>query len=158
MESNLLLKNISQADVFSGLTTQEIAVLAEQFEIINFGSRESAVDEGSQGKGFYIVLSGIFKVILPANNAQGSKSRLSALTLNTLMPGDCFGEYSLLDDQPVSASIIAEEDAKCLKINKENFLNILDRHPLIAKTVYRNLLNMLVARLRKHDKELDMFL
>lgn len=158
MNDKILLDSISQADAFSGLNVQELAVLSERFVTLNFASQETVVAEGSQGKGFYIVISGILKVVLPENSDQGNKHRFSALTLNTLMTGDCFGEYSLLDDQPVSASIIAEEDAECLMINKEDFLAILDMHPVIAKTVYRNLLDLHVRRLRKHDKELDIFL
>lgn len=157
MEDKILLDRIAQAGAFSGLNIQELALLAERFVKLNFTPQETVVAEGSQGKGFYIITSGLFKVVLPENSGQGDKQRFSALTLNTLKPGECFGEYSLLDNQPVSASIIADEDAQCLVIKKEDFLDILDTYPVIAKTVYRNLLDLLVSRLREHDKELDIF-
>lgn len=158
MKDKILLDSISQAGVFSGLNAQELTLLSEQFKTVELAEKGTVVAEGEQGRSFYIVVSGMLEVILPESSAHGNKMRFSALTLNTLKPGDCFGEYSLLDNQPVSASIIAREATECMMINKDDFLAILDTYPVIAKTVYRNLLDMLVGRLRKHDQELDIFL
>jgi len=58
----------------------------------------------TRGEYLFLILEGRFKVALDGCSKQ---YRVSGIYLNTLAQYDCFGEYSLLDAQPTSASVIA---------------------------------------------------
>ena len=83
---------------------------------------------------------------------------MSKVQLNTLCAGDCFGEYSLIDQNPISASVVATEAGELIQITKPAFDAVLQANDRIAKTVYFNILRILVGRLRKLDAEYHRFL
>jgi CRP/FNR family cyclic AMP-dependent transcriptional regulator len=103
-----------------------------------------------------VVLKGQLKVMLLALDHRDHPNRVQDVHLNTLRPGDCFGEYSLIDAEPVSASVMAATPAELLKITGKDFQTVAAHHDRLAKTVYCNLLHLLVRRLRKKDQELDL--
>ncbi|KAA3658573.1 MAG: hypothetical protein DWQ04_24655 [Chloroflexi bacterium] len=59
-------------------------------------------------------------------------------------PGEIIGEMALLEGQPRSASIVALEDVRLMRIERESFEKLLQIDPVITK----NLLSMLSYRLR----------
>jgi CRP-like cAMP-binding protein len=63
--------------------------------------------------------------------------------LATLTPGDFFGEMSLLDDYPRSASIRATEPAQCLVMTRWDFLAEVNKQPDMAVHLLRTLANRL---------------
>jgi formate hydrogenlyase transcriptional activator len=83
---------------------------------------------------------------------------MSKVQLNTLNEGDCFGEYSLIDQQPTSASVIAIQPGELIKITKPAFDAILQADDRIAKTIYYNILRILIRRLRKLNTDYNLFL
>lgn len=110
------------------------------------------VDEGEMLDRLFILLSGQAEVFLPAGG-----DRVSTVRLTQLGPGDCFGEYAFVDDEPASASIRTIEDAEVYSIGHDSLRQFLDGHPAVASTVYQNLLRILVNRLRASNAELDLF-
>ena len=112
--------------------------------------------EGQHSEALYVVLSGQLKVMLLALDHKDHPNRVQDIQLNTLKPGDCFGEYSLIDSEPASASVIAAEPAELLKITSKDFQTVAAHNDRLAKTVYCNLLRILVRRLRKKNREIDL--
>ncbi len=53
-------------------------------------------------------------------------------TIATMEEGDFFGEMSLFDNNPRSATVKAFGDVKLLEINKKNFLKKISRDPRLA--------------------------
>ena len=80
------------------------------------------------------------------------------MKLNILKEGDCFGEYAIIGHTPASASITATESGEVIKIQRDDFNRILMTNDRIARTVYHNMLRILIRRLRKREKEYDMIL
>jgi CRP-like cAMP-binding protein len=80
-----------------------------------------------------------------------SLEHLSEVKLNTLVAGNCFGEYSLLDGHYVSATVETLENTRILIIDKHDFQKIMDNVLFIAKTVYYNLARLYISRLRKSN-------
>jgi CRP-like cAMP-binding protein len=82
--------------------------------------------ESMPGKELYIIQKGSVKI-----------SKLVAGTevlLAVLKPGDIFGEMSLIENKPRSASAIAYEDTILLAVNKDNFARMVTTQPqLIAR-------------------------
>ena len=113
---------------------------------------EAILNEGDQPHHLYIVLEGRTAALLPK-----TASRLSTVRLSELGPGDCFGEYAFVDQQPASATIRALTDTKVVCIGYEDLRAFLNEHPTVASIVYQNLLHILVRRLRMTNAELDLF-
>jgi hypothetical protein len=113
---------------------------------------EIILDESDHPDSLYIVLKGRMEALLPR-----TESRVTAVRLSELGPGDCFGEYAFIDQQPASASVRALTDAEVFSIGYEALRTYLNAHPTIASIVYQNLLHILVRRLRATNAELDLF-
>jgi CRP-like cAMP-binding protein len=96
--------------------------------------------------------------MLPATIAGTKEHRVTDIRLNRLGPGDCFGEYGLIDGQPASASVIALQPGSLLKLSRDSFERLLAANDRMAKIIYCNLLRLLIGRLRKREKEYDLVL
>jgi CRP-like cAMP-binding protein len=156
MEQKEIKELISQTSIFNGLDDTQKTQLANICHIKRYRAGQEIIKEGDPGDGFYVIVEGQLTVLLPKNSKLG-KERFSQVKLNTLVAGNCFGEYSLIDQHAVSATIEAHENSTILKIDKHDFQNILDNDLYITKTIYHNLLKLFIGRLRKHDDELDSF-
>ena len=156
MQPQTILQILSGATVTQGLKSAELEHLLQQATLETVPHGWMVLAEGQHGKALYVVLSGQLKVMLLALDRRDHPNRVQDLHLTTLKPGDCFGEYSLIDSEPASASVIAAEPAKLLKITGKDFQTIAACNDRLAKTVYCNLLRLLVRRLRKKDRELDL--
>ena len=102
------------------------------------------------------LIKGKLKVFLPKALEGRKEHRISKVLLNVLKEGDCFGEYSLIDYKPASASVMAVEPSELIKMQGADFHEILDKNDRIARTVYENMLRILIQRLRRKDRELDL--
>ena len=60
---------------------------------------------------------------------------MAAGVVNTMGPGDYFGEMSLIDGKPRSASVVAKGDLRTLAIPAWNFGRLLDENPDIMKAL-----------------------
>ena len=79
--------------------------------------------ESQPGQELYIIQKGSVKITKIVNNNE--------VLLAVLKPGDIFGEMSLLENKPRSASAIAFEDATLLAVNKANFQGMVTKQPQI---------------------------
>lgn len=89
------------------------------------------VEEGSESRVMYIIQSGNVKVV------KGHGKMETALAI--LKEGDIFGEMSLLDAKPRSATVKAMGDARVLAIDHEMFLKRVRVDPTLALRVLRQM-------------------
>jgi CRP-like cAMP-binding protein len=144
--------------VFQGLTRDDLKPLANKSRKLTFQERDILIQEGKEESALYILIKGKLKVFLPQEMKGKKEQRVTEVSLNFLKKGDCFGEYSLIDHKPVSASVIAAESGELIQIQGTDFHEIVDKDDRIARIVYENILRILVNRLRKKDQELDLML
>lgn len=98
--------------------------------------------ENSVGREMYIILTGRVKVIKEKEGVE--------TTLAILEEGDFFGEMSLFDNNPRSATVKAMGNVKLLEINQKNFLKKISRDPSLA---FR-MLEKMSQRIRKTDDKI----
>ena len=110
-ENKAFLKRVP---LFSGLTDGQIERLAAGSVRRNFPKGRTIVAEGEPSQSLYVLLSGRAKV-------QRSDTEGKEVILSVLGPGECFGEMSLIDDAPRSASVITLESSDFMSIAKESF-------------------------------------
>lgn len=158
MWGNNIYHTLSHTAAFAGLPQEAI----KRFYMIGqkriFQAQEIVIKEGQWESALYIILTGQFQVFLPQHIAGKHVQRFTYVQLNTLHAGDCFGEYSLIDDKPASASVIATQTSELLQISKTDFDAIVNTNDRIARTIYYNLLQIVIERIRKKEQEYDLIL
>ena len=75
-----------------------------------------------------------------------------------LGPGDTFGELNLFDGSPRSASVVATDNVKLVRISRDVLLKFLDAHPEEAYVLFKEWLTRLARNLRKsNERSSDLF-
>ena len=118
---------LSKGPLFADLSKRQLRSIAEVTAIPSFEAGTTIVKEGSVESVFFVILEGKAKVTL------GNK------TLGRLGPGDYFGEISLLDPGPRTASVVAEERTICLSLAGGDFRDILAKEPALSMKIMREL-------------------
>lgn len=123
--------------IFSKLESEDLSRIAKAVVPRTFQAGQEIVKEGDQAVAFYVITKG--KVEL----TKGGTS------LGTMSAGDSFGEMSLLDGHPRSASLTAVEDTDCLVMTRWDFTAELKTNPNIALSM----LPELSKRIRRLEGE-----
>lgn len=146
---------LNSSDIMKGFKKDELQLILKKCRLKKINAGEDIIQEGDAGIGLYIVLSGKVEIYLPQENKLGEK-RPTEVKIGKLESGSCFGEYSLIDDRKVSASVKATTDVRICYFSSFDFGEISEENDKIGKILYKNLLDLLVKRLRKTNKELDL--
>jgi CRP-like cAMP-binding protein len=136
MDSEQLIARVS---LFQKMDKRHIRQLARLVREQQYTPGQVIVQEGQPGLGLYIIAEGSAEVV------QGES------ILRTLGEGDFFGEMSLLDDLPRTATVRAATPARCLTLTKWEFLGELETHPQMALPM----LPMLSRRVRAAEERAD---
>jgi CRP/FNR family cyclic AMP-dependent transcriptional regulator len=131
---------LAHASLFAELSPDDLEHLAETARIRTYHRGEVIVREGEPATGCFMLASGRVEVIKGADGPQPAR-------LATLAADDFFGEMAVIDDHPRSATVRALEEAECVAIRREDFLELLQHRPQIAV----RMLPVLVRRLRLAD-------
>lgn len=142
MLSNLDL--IRRVSLFSKLTPDQAEALASTVYKKRFKRGEILVEQGQKSDALYIVLTGRTRVLMT-----DSKGR--EVILATLASGDYVGEMSLIDDEPHSATVVADQQVDVLVLGRNSFLRCLGENMEMAHAVMR----VLVQRLRKASENIS---
>lgn len=126
-------------------------ILIDAFHVEHAPAGQSILEEGQPNSRLFIILKGAVSVKLPKR-----ASRVSEVKLATLGGGDIFGEYSLFDGQPVSATVFAVEPSRLAWLEKSALDGFVDGHREAGRGFYENIARLLIARLRAKDAELDI--
>ena len=94
------------------------------------------VSEGDESDSLYIIESGKVKAIV--NDEEGKE-----ITLNIHGPGEYFGELSLIDGDPRSATIITREKTKFIIITRNDFKELLFSNAAISYSFLKGLTRLL---------------
>lgn len=129
---NERVEMLRSVPLFQGLSRRQVAEIAKLGREVEFSPRETIVERGLKAMDFYLIVKGQAKLSVP-----GRRARL-------LGPGDYFGEISVLDGGPRTATITAETRLWTLRLDRSKFIPLLDRHGSIA----RRILVEMCARLR----------
>jgi CRP-like cAMP-binding protein len=135
---------LSRSPLFAELAPHEIETIGRAAEVREFARDEVIFAMQEPADGLYVLASGRVKV---AVSSSGGKE----LILATLGPGQFFGEMALLDDEPRSASVVAQLPTTAYRIRRQDFERLLDAHPPIA----RKLLREMSLRLRRANAQME---
>jgi len=137
-----IVKILRKVPLFSGLDLQLLAKLTTLFEEESFTPGAKILREGEFGDSMYIIIQGVVDVT--KYNEEGNE-----ILITKLKTGSYFGEVALIDNQPRSANINAEEEIKVLRLRKSVFEKMLVEEKTFAINFYRNCLNETLLRMRE---------
>jgi len=132
---------IRTAPLFSALNDEEAASLRASMTQVKVSKGHTLFKEGDEGDRLYVVLEG--KLKLGTTSIDGRENLLSILG-----PGEMFGELSLFDPEPRTATATAVTDAKLLALAHDQVIGLVTRHPQASL----ELLRRLAQRLRKSNE------
>ena len=137
---------LRQAPLFSALDDEAATALRASMSDAKLRRGDVLFHEGDAGDRLYIVMDG--KVKLGRTSSDGRENLLAILG-----PGQMFGELSLFDPGPRSATVTAVTDTSFASLSHEDLLKWLDGRPQVA----RGLLAQIAGRLRKaNDVNADL--
>ncbi|NET46252.1 Crp/Fnr family transcriptional regulator [Okeania sp. SIO2B3] len=130
---------IRAVPIFRELRDDFLVRLASVMDELSFPNSHSIFTEGQEGRSLYIVVSGKVRV------------HLADRELARLEQGACFGEMSLFDAEPRSASVTTLEICECLMLTQMQLYDAIDETPDIAI----NIIRLLSRRIRELNQKLN---
>ncbi|MBI2886206.1 MAG: Crp/Fnr family transcriptional regulator [Chloroflexi bacterium] len=131
---------LSQVPLFARLSPREIQVLATRVRHRTYKAGEVIFHKDDPGHTFYIIVDGLVKIYLESEEGQEA-------VLIILKSSEFFGELSLLDGAPRSATAAAMEPTETYAIDREEFLGFIREHPEAALSIFA----VIAFRLRRAD-------
>lgn len=134
---------LARAGLFQGVAPEAAEALASSLDYGDYTRGEPVFVEGEQGDTLYIVLSG--KVKVGRRAADGRENMLAVMG-----PSDLFGELSLFDPGPRTATATVLTDARLASLSQSSLRPWINDRPEIAE----QLLRVLARRLRRTNDAL----
>src|ERR1043165_8434484 len=116
---------LAEVPFFQLLDESERASLATHLEAVQLPKGRMVFEYGDPGDSLFLVRSGAAEVFFRDDTGE-------RIVLERPSTGDFFGELSLLDGGPRSASVVASEDLEVLRLDREDLDEFLKRHPTAA--------------------------
>jgi CRP-like cAMP-binding protein len=133
----LLLRGVS---IFRALRDDFLIRLSSVMEERAFPSRSMIFKQGDDGQSLFIVARGRVRI------------HIDRQELAILGRGDFFGEMSLFDTEPRSASVTAVEPCTCLELTQAQLYEAINETPEIAF----KLISILSGRIRELNQDVNV--
>ena len=140
------LQILQNMPIFGGIREDILEFILETAEIVFVPAGEYFFREDETGNSMFVLEKGKVSVI------KSWKGR--DYLLMELHKGDCFGEMSLIDLGPRTASILAVEDCSAIKLSNANILRIYQKDLEQFTMIRMNMGREVSRRLRRMDNEL----
>jgi CRP-like cAMP-binding protein len=131
---------VRQVPIFKELRDDFLVRLASIMDELTFPANHTIFTQGQEGRSLYILVSG--RVRVHAGNQE----------LVQLGEGNCFGEMSLFDAEPRSASVTTLAPCDCLVLTQQQLYEAIDETPGIAV----NIIRLLSRRIRELNLKMNL--
>ena len=135
MPEHNLVSFLSKVSFFSEVSEKSLKNLVTNATEASFRRNEIIIAKETIGDAMYVIIDGAVKV--HDNDHQ----------YDTLLKGECFGEYALIDNKKRSATVTTTERTTVLKIERKDFLNLMTQDSGFAQGI--------LAVMIKRHRELD---
>jgi CRP/FNR family cyclic AMP-dependent transcriptional regulator len=129
---------LSKAPLFSDMARRHLRSVGRVTWVREYPEGSRIVKEGSLDSAFFVILEGRARVVRDDR------------TIARLRQGDFFGEISLLDQGPRTASVVADSPVRCLTLAGQDLRQIMEREPRLAVSIAAGL----ARRLRRREQPL----
>jgi len=137
---------LSKVELFAALTDAERRVLAEELSDWPFVADDVIARQGEPADSMFILAQGRVGVFDDSASGTGARDRLA-----TLQAPNLFGEMGLLTGQARGATVVAETEVLCYRLDKAGFDTILQARPALVEQLSR----VVAARQMANDAKLQ---
>jgi len=123
---------LQKVDIFAKIGTEQLAYLAAIAREVDVSKGDKIYTEGDPSDALYLVLEGAVRL-------QREKREIAATSA-----GEAFGTWALFDEDPRVVTAVASEDTRLLRIDRDEFVELLADHVQITQGILRTV----VGRLR----------
>ncbi len=116
---------LASIDLFANLSDEERRILSASARLAPFSAREVITRQGATAHWLYVLLKG--SALVRVANAGGEERQVAVLEAPSF-----FGEMALMTGQPREATVIAESDVECLRVDRKDLEGIIKHRPEIA--------------------------
>ena len=127
---------LSRLRLFQHLNPEELGIVASRVRRVSLPDGP-VMTEGSPPDGLYIIRSGVARV------TKASDKGTAEAVLALLRADDSFGEISLIDGLPHTASVIAMGPMECYYLDRQAFYETIEQYPRMALGLIRSLAKMI---------------
>ncbi|GAB4375300.1 MAG: hypothetical protein Kow009_10630 [Spirochaetales bacterium] len=131
---------LSRIEIFQDLKERELSILTTRMKRKEVPKDTLIFQEGDEGKEMYIVLSGSIGISVNLPDS-------TELPLAQIQAGNFFGEMSIIEQAPRSATCRTLEDSVFLTLDAASFYEILEHHPKVALKIMNRMVGILSRRL-----------
>jgi len=140
---------LRNSELTHGLTDSELEELGRLFRNRHINRGESVFREGEPSEELYIIAKGRVSVLIYSTSHVGEYEKIASL-----LDGELFGEFSLIDGIPRSATVTADEDTDLIFVDHVAFHRHLAANEHIGYIIMRNIAKILTGKLRKTNFEM----
>lgn len=133
--------SLRDVEIFRDLNHDELASVSEILTQTHFDRGETVFTEGEPGYDLYIVEAGMMEATVQTDDG-------GSFTVARFRPGDFFGEMSIFEDAPRSATCSTREASTVLSLSKHDFFKLVDRSPGTAIKIMDAMLRVITRRLQ----------
>jgi CRP/FNR family transcriptional regulator, cyclic AMP receptor protein len=134
------LERLRKVTVFSALTREQLATLADAAEVTEHAEGDFLTQEGVHGHRFHLILEG--EAVVDRHDVEVAH----------VGPGDFVGEIGLLGGGPSTATVRCAQPTRCLTLRREDFWRALEKEPAIALRILEVVARRLEAELRPDQR------
>ena len=142
---------LNKVPFFSGLTNDQLNLVQNHLKLHDFEPGTIVFEEGDEGDCVYFIVDGILEVLIDS----GFDEKLKVAILEA---GKSFGEMSIIDELPRSATVQSLTQAIVLSLSKVDFDNLVKSNSEIGVSLLRALARFLCQHLRETNENLSDFL
>lgn len=141
-------QDLAQADLTQGMSPEDVETLRKQLKPVSYAAGSALCRAGDPADRLWILSRGT--VSIRVGGAQAGRR------LASLAPGCSVGEMGMLERQPRSADVYADDDVEAYVLTIRAFETILRDHPRVGQAILINISRQLAQRLRVTSEDLRL--
>lgn len=118
VKTDMVVSFLAKVSIFQGLNNRQLKKIAQLFIPRTYQADQAIVKQGEAGFGMFTIIRGRAEAVLEL--ADGNKT-----IVNEFGPTDFFGEVTMLDGGPRTASVVACEETECLFLGRLEFISLM---------------------------------
>ena len=128
--SNYVAYQLKQNDLFADVPVSDLEVLANAMHRESYEAGAVVFRQGDMGDGMYIIVKGKIRIYSEEN---------PELTYMHYQAPQIFGEFSMIDNKPRSASAAAAEPLEAMVLKRADLMAVLEKRPEVGMAMMKTL-------------------
>jgi len=147
MNDSSNIESLKRSDIASGLSEEEVQILASKIEVLILADKDIMISEGHIDNRLFLIDHGRIEV---TRNSQGGGD---GITLAILKDGDFAGEMGFIDGSIHSATLRAMGEARVLSLSRDALESLIDTHPHLVYKLMQTIIRVVHKLMTKMNQQ-----